>query len=316
MRKSSITQAHKAKRGFTLIELLVVIAIIAILAAILFPVFAQARERARSASCASNLKQIGLGLQQYINDNDGGFPTYVQGQDFSTDANATISTNTANPTMPADKYLIRYSATFTWGSKPGKHYVSWMDELYPYIKSLQVFDCPSFANENRPHGPNSVWGEYADGSYTATDRFPSYGLNGMLEGVARASGSFPMRPWKESDMAGGSSVKIFAMHNPGHGSWFGPLEYGKYASVQWTGTGGNKELREQRKRMWAHQEGTQLLYADGHVKWSGVNQASRVLCGANPENFASFPSDSEAATGASDTNGKCGYWFPKVDPPG
>src|SRR5262249_24054383 len=61
-------------RGFTLIELLVVIAIIAILAAILFPVFAQAREKARSISCLSNAKQIGLAAQMYVQDNDEEFP--------------------------------------------------------------------------------------------------------------------------------------------------------------------------------------------------------------------------------------------------
>src|SRR5204862_1568616 len=59
------------KRGFTLSELLVVIAIIAILAAILFPVFAQAREKARQTSCASNLRQLGLAAQMYVQDNDG-----------------------------------------------------------------------------------------------------------------------------------------------------------------------------------------------------------------------------------------------------
>ena len=66
------------KRGFTLIELLVVIAIIAILAAILFPVFAQAREAARKSSCLSNLRQLGTACQMYVQDNDGVFQLYSQ----------------------------------------------------------------------------------------------------------------------------------------------------------------------------------------------------------------------------------------------
>ena len=60
--------ARRSSPGFTLIELLVVVAILAILAAILFPVFAQAREKARSASCLSNLKQVGMGLMMYVQD--------------------------------------------------------------------------------------------------------------------------------------------------------------------------------------------------------------------------------------------------------
>ena len=68
---------QQKNRGFTLIELLVVIAIIAILAAILFPVFAQAREKARAASCESNIKQLSLGLLQYLQDNDETFPPTV-----------------------------------------------------------------------------------------------------------------------------------------------------------------------------------------------------------------------------------------------
>ena len=67
------------RRGFTLIELLVVIAIIAILAAILFPVFAKAREKARQSSCLSNVKQLGLAMMQYAQDYDERLPMYADG---------------------------------------------------------------------------------------------------------------------------------------------------------------------------------------------------------------------------------------------
>ncbi len=96
------------RTGFTLIELLVVIAIIAILAAILFPVFARARENARRASCQSNLKQIGLGFMQYTQDYDEKYP----------------STYTAPADSPAG---LR----------------GWYYMIQPYLKSNQILDCPS-----------------------------------------------------------------------------------------------------------------------------------------------------------------------------
>src|SRR6476659_7951599 len=108
------------KNAFTLIELLVVIAIIAILAAILFPVFARARENARRSSCQSNLKQIGLGLLQYAQDYDERLPFFFYG----VDGNATDPPTVANP---------RYK---------------WMDAIYPYVKSEQIFACPSDANNS------------------------------------------------------------------------------------------------------------------------------------------------------------------------
>src|SRR5687767_12986157 len=81
-RRTNVRRCSKSfntgKRAFTLIELLVVIAIIAILAAILFPVFARARENARKTSCQSNLKQIGLAIAQYAQDYDERLPPYVQ----------------------------------------------------------------------------------------------------------------------------------------------------------------------------------------------------------------------------------------------
>jgi len=93
------------KQGFTLIELLVVIAIIAILAAILFPVFARAREKARQSSCLSNLKQLGLATLMYTQDYDGRFP--------------------------AGAY------------NPGTGYIFWYQVIYPYTKNSQIYICPS-----------------------------------------------------------------------------------------------------------------------------------------------------------------------------
>lgn len=93
------------KKGFTLIELLVVIAIIALLAAILFPVFARARENARKSSCLNNLKQLGLGLMQYTQDYDECLPGRYMG--------------------------------------PGTEYWSWRRLTLPYTKSTQIYLCPS-----------------------------------------------------------------------------------------------------------------------------------------------------------------------------
>ena len=84
-KKGLVSYEKVAKRGFTLIELLVVIAIIALLAAILFPVFARARENARKSSCQNNVKQIGIGFQQYVQDFDETFPGIWNGS--ATDLN-------------------------------------------------------------------------------------------------------------------------------------------------------------------------------------------------------------------------------------
>lgn len=110
------TNSNRNKSGFTLIELLVVIAIIAILAAILFPVFAQAREKARSASCLSNTKQISLAYAMYNQDFDEGFPATV------TEREAPAGT----PDTLVDRAPFSYRVL-----------------LQPYIKSQQVFKCPS-----------------------------------------------------------------------------------------------------------------------------------------------------------------------------
>ena len=110
-----VSTTRKSAHGFTLIELLVVIAIIAILAAILFPVFAQAREKARQASCISNNKQVGLAILQYVQDYDEQFP----------------SGRTVNA---AGTVLNSLAAG-----------VAWAGEIYPYSKNAQVLRCPDDA---------------------------------------------------------------------------------------------------------------------------------------------------------------------------
>lgn len=125
----------KSHKGFTLIELLVVIAIISILAAILFPVFARARENARRASCMSNLKQIGLGILQYTQDYDEKYPP-----------NWNCQTSTAScPAEELDTDSSKPSGVFNASGSGGGsgHYRTWMDFIFPYVKSIQIFVCPS-----------------------------------------------------------------------------------------------------------------------------------------------------------------------------
>ena len=132
-RHSSFVIRH-CRRAFTLIELLIVIAIIGLLAAILFPVFARARENARRASCASNLKQIGLGLMQYTQDYDEKFPpgrSYWQdpetGQSYSQD-------------WAVSKYIPSAAGRF----------VKVPSVTSSYIKNEQIFLCPQLFESN-PH---------------------------------------------------------------------------------------------------------------------------------------------------------------------
>jgi prepilin-type N-terminal cleavage/methylation domain-containing protein/prepilin-type processing-associated H-X9-DG protein len=134
------------KRGFTLIELLVTIAIISILASILFPVFARARENARRASCLSNLKQIGLGFMMYIQDYDEHYP--------------------ANFTNFVD----------------GTHRIYYFAAVAPYIQSKQVWYCPSQSVTSTTIQMNGSYAQLAYSPWASTDYMPNYYYNFLFGG--------------------------------------------------------------------------------------------------------------------------------------
>ena len=152
--------------GFTLIELLVVIAIISILAAILFPVFARARENARRASCLSNLKQIGLGAMMYTQDYDEKLPR------LSTCGPLLLETGKNSVSTSG---CISGSGTYTH---------LWMHSIYPYVKSVQLFNCPS---------ANYVYtGEYDAYIAYGYNRLPfDYSAGGAAATLSLASIAYP-----------------------------------------------------------------------------------------------------------------------------
>jgi prepilin-type N-terminal cleavage/methylation domain-containing protein/prepilin-type processing-associated H-X9-DG protein len=157
----------RRKSGFTLIELLVVIAIIAILAAILFPVFAQARDRARSASCISNLKQMGLAWMMYTQDYDELFPNAYPGANSAGDG-----------PLGECQFMMGNSG-----------YTGWIGNSFiPYTKNVQIYKCPSTPNLNPVNYGNSARRCWLQTKFPVAYQYTSYSYNyTALEGRGLAS---------------------------------------------------------------------------------------------------------------------------------
>jgi prepilin-type N-terminal cleavage/methylation domain-containing protein/prepilin-type processing-associated H-X9-DG protein len=233
------------RRGFTLIELLVVIAIIAILAAILFPVFAQAREQARKTSCLSSQKQNGLGCMMYAQDYD---ETYVQASDWNQ----------------------RNSPAHVTATSPNG-VLNWTALIQPYVKSYELveFGC---ASANYPRSP---WGELPDpndGNRPApATRGPEYSYNHMFGLNGAAWGSYvttsmaaPERPAEtimvtECGTVGGMDARYGTYWTP----WwydhyyydFGPMEG---AAAWWRPPVAHNSSN--------NDGGVNMVFADGHAK--------------------------------------------------
>lgn len=242
---------QQSKHAFTLIELLVVIAIIAILASILFPVFARARENARRTSCLSNMKQLGLGMMQYLQDADERFPpamwesaaTYTDTAPSAT-AHTFIQQSPRDPSTPAG--VFRVSA-----GGDTRAYYSWMDFIFPYVKSVQVYTCPSF-------DPSLV----ADA--------PSYGYNYRISKLR----PFPSEPPLSQAAIDRSAEIVLLLDYPTvHGTYAGPDSYCSISS-----SGFMNPASSYYNIMWPHFDGGTVAFADGHAKWykRGSNSVCRV----------------------------------------
>ncbi len=201
--------------AFTLIELLVVIAIIAILAAILFPVFARARENARRSSCSSNLKQVGLGFLQYAQD-----------------------------------YDERYAIEDPGGNGTAGRPYGWADAIQPYIKSTQLFQCPS--DSSPPPDSTNATPDPAEPGYT------DYTYN---VGMARSRGgnAFSNTLGVNLSQLEHSTLTAVLFEIDGSGG-------ASRADSNQRGSGGQGLASSGDIRWTRHLETSNILFSDGHVK--------------------------------------------------
>jgi len=253
---STVTTKSRTRYGFTLIELLVVIAIIAILAAILFPVFAKVREKARQTACLSNLKQIGLGEAQYEQDYDE------------------QTTNGINP----------------YGGGQG-----WAGQVYPYVKSDNVFVCPddisgvggSYGlNSNLAHGTGA-----APPTGTNIAAFTAPARTVLLFEVNNCTAWKPStelaldQPYGASPVGAGNGAAYDPGGNNGPNNGPGGSGNMQYATGEMHASQLNAHFMGIKGR---HNGGSNFLMADNHAKWfnpmsvaSGYTNASSTDCGSN-----------------------------------
>jgi len=220
------------RRAFTLIELLVVIAIIAILASILFPVFARARENARRASCQSNLKQIGLGMLQYTQDYDEHYPMYRPG-----------ASTAARP-------------------------YGWADALQPYLKSTQIFQCPSDSAgpTDDPTSTSSTVG-YTDYAYNLwIGGYRTVASVDKGSGLSLATFTQPTLSIVLTDYTTYGADRYETGCVPSYSSC------GYFRDATKTDTGLAKIPGGIR-----HLDGANIAFADGHVKWYKGNPTTEIM---------------------------------------
>lgn len=223
-------------RGFTLIELLVVIAIIAILAAVLFPVFAKAREKARQTGCADNMKQLGLGIMQYVQDNDEYFPS-------------------------------GYVST----SSIGKPAAGWAGSVQPYIKSTGLMKCPDDSTTATVGVPisyalnSNLAGAQSHGSIASltapTSTVLSFEVANDTSDITKIDEGIGVSNAPCSAVGNGLDLRLYSACRISDQA----LGIATYATGYLHNYGGtNSQFPSDKGR---HTDGSNFLLCDGHVKW-------------------------------------------------
>ncbi len=201
----------RRNKGFTLIELLVVIAIIAILAAILFPVFAKAREAARSTTCLSNVKQLGTAFMMYTTENDDTFPVcYAEAH-----------------TVAGDFATELYAGHSAIGNDVQLDYVlnaTMYSQLMPYIKSSGLWKCPSDTGASTTPKVGKRFTSYHYRHFIAASFSPS--CAGQVH--------FYKRPWTQSDFKDPAMIYLLHELAPFH-------DYRTVDSLPWSAAGQSKK---------------------------------------------------------------------------
>lgn len=253
------------RKAFTLIELLVVIAIIAILAAILFPVFAAAREKARQTTCASNLKQLGLAFLQYVQDYD--------------EENPYLESNAAGYTGGVTGATQYFPNLYAGGPGPAP-VIGWPDLLYPYVKSTGIYHCPDQEAQN-----------LYNGSTYDTSGYMSYAMNPLYLRTGWCCGQPHINMGTVSQVQQPSTVVL--LDEPWMPRYFFYVAYpggdGYYSScldepmANSTSCGDAVAGSMGRFR---HGTGLQYLFYDGHVKmlntdWQSLTEVAGNTLWAN-----------------------------------